>query len=268
MRRLTRGRAATDDEALPHASAASQPVGDAADAQPGDLRVPANGQLEDAKAATEQPTAVLPTAAEEERPSRDLPAGVDPAELAAGAPTSAGRGRVRRRLRYLRQVRELLLRDIGGFYYEAHRSEQGLDPHRRLLDAKAARLATLDHEVGELESRLGQPHAETVLRVPGIGGTCPHCGELHSSDARFCSRCGHSLTGRAARDSATSAPQATSGGEEKVTTASLWGRPKRPEPEPARTEATRADERPPTPPLTQRAGTEEPPTEAHTGSET
>jgi hypothetical protein len=264
MRRLTRGRAATDDEATPQASA--EPVDARSDAQSGDSGVPAasgggepptggnaaagrgepaaggNARAGGGEPATavsadqsapaqpaptgEQKTAVVedPRAA-----GLDLPAGVDPDELAS-VPASERRGRLRRRLRYLRAVREVLLRDLGGFYFEAQRSEQGVDAHRRLLEAKANRLATLDAELRELESRLGEAPATTVLREPGLGGTCPHCGELHGSDARFCSRCGHPLTRRAARaGAATPAPSSPAREQEKATTASLWGRPKRPD---------------------------------------
>lgn len=248
MRRLTRGRAATDDEGTPQATAASEPVSATPDAQQGGVSVPANGT-----AGEEPETAVLPVGDAGSTPptgemtapqdaARDLPAGVDPAELAT-APTSAKRSRLRRRLRYLRAVRELLLRDIGGFYYEAQRSEQGVDSHRRLLEAKTSRLTRLDDEVRDLESRLDESHPQTVLRKPGLGGTCPQCGELHSSDARYCSRCGAALTGGAKRarkataKSTTSVPGTTArpavaaaSEDSKATTASLWGRPKRPDP--------------------------------------
>src|SRR4051812_45471386 len=168
-RRLTRGRAATDDEGTPQASAASEPVSATPDAQQGGGSVPANGTA--APARDEAATAVLPAAGETAAGadvSRDLPAGVDPRELAA--PTSARRGRLRHRLRYLLGARELLLRDIGGFYYEAHRAEGGVEPHQRLLEAKVSRLSKLDDEVRELQARLDEPRAETVLRVPGLGG--------------------------------------------------------------------------------------------------
>src|SRR4051795_3843568 len=95
MRRLTRGRAATDDEGTPQASAASEPVDATHDAQQGGSAVPANGTL---PAAGEEPTtAVLPATAGESaggdasgaarvdaatavspEADRDLPAGVDP----------------------------------------------------------------------------------------------------------------------------------------------------------------------------------------------
>jgi hypothetical protein len=246
MRRLTRGRAATDDEATPQASAASEPVSATPDAQQGGASVPPNGVATPPGGDDDAKTAVLaqasgPVATPEA--DRDLPAGVDAATLAT-APSTAKRGRLRRRLRYLRAAREILLRDIGGFYYEAQRSDAGLDPHRRLLDAKTARLTRLDEEMRDLESRLGEAHPETILRQPGLGGTCPQCGELHGSDARFCPRCGTPLTGRGSRiRPARSVPSvaATSSGEgTKATTASLWGRPKRPEPVPA-ADATQAD---------------------------
>jgi hypothetical protein len=267
MRRFSRGRAATDDEATPQATGTSEAAGDAAtETRPaGSEPVPANGAVEPATEVTAPATAAGTTAepattvqpptgdaaaTESEVPGRDLPAGVDLDELRDAPTASAGRGKLRRRVSYLRHVRELLLRDLGGFYAEAHRSEQGPDAHRRLLDAKARRLATLDSEVRELEERLSEPHAETVLREPGIGGTCPECGELYGSGARFCSRCAAPLTGRAAREraagraqttgAASPAASGTSSGttgagtigpatgaaaeEERMTTASLWGR--------------------------------------------
>jgi hypothetical protein len=246
MRRLTRGRAATGDEGTPQATAASEPVSATPDAQQGGSGLPADGA---AATSTDEPaTTVLgpsadgsapattaapagETAGATEQPSSDLPAGVDPGRLAA-VPSSARRGQLRRRLRYLRAVREVLLRDIGGFYYEAQRAEDGVEPHRALLDAKAGRLARLDEEVRDLESRLGETRGTTLLREPGLGGTCPHCGELHASDARFCSRCGTPLNARAAKARAASMAGpavAVSASSEtgKATTASLWGRPKR-----------------------------------------
>src|SRR3954454_18534658 len=42
------------------------------------------------------------------------------------------------------------------------------------------------------------PRGETVIREPGVGGTCARCGELHASDARFCSHCGANLAEAAA----------------------------------------------------------------------
>ena len=144
-------------------------------------------------------------------PATFPPASIPASSRSRPAP-SARRGKLRRRLRYLRPVRELLLRDLGGFVYEIHRTAGGTpqESHRKLVAAKAERIATLDVEVRGLESRLGEPHAEPVLREPGIGGTCPECGELHASDARYCSRCGTPLDAkaRAQRDAAIAAAAA------------------------------------------------------------
>jgi hypothetical protein len=209
LRRLTRRRPATADENRSPATASSEPV-----AAPAETPAEPGGQQ---PVPEDQPTVILPATAEyaalparplpawtvaadeptafaaQPAPARDLPAGVDPADLAA-APASSRRGKLRRRLRYLRHVRELLLRDLGGFTYEIHRTAGGTaqEAQRRLAAAKAQRIATLDAEVLALESRLGEPH-ETLLREPGIGGTCPECGELHASDAHFCARCGTAL---------------------------------------------------------------------------
>ncbi|HET9739753.1 MAG TPA: zinc ribbon domain-containing protein [Solirubrobacteraceae bacterium] len=203
---------------------------------------------------TAAPAATVPIAGQypERRPdeaqaershARDLPAGVDPAEL-EHAPASARRGRMRRRLRYLRSVRELLLRDLGGLTYEIHRtaSGSGEQSHGRLQQAKAERIAALDAEVRALETRLGDPHPDTTLREPGIGGTCPECGELHASDAHFCSRCGTPLDAKArARRDTPPAP------EENRPASALWAglRGRKPaEPEPAAAEPEPAADKP------------------------
>ncbi|HEX5620948.1 MAG TPA: hypothetical protein VFX51_21175 [Solirubrobacteraceae bacterium] len=191
-------------------------------------------------AAAEQPTVVgdQPTAAiEQPPPVRDLPAGIDPNELADAPIASARRGKLRRRLRYLRAVRDLLLRDLGGFTYEIERSAGGTaeDTQRRLIEAKTNRIATLDTEVRGLESRLGEPHGGALLREPGIGGTCPECGEIHASDAHYCARCGAPLDAkaRARRDAAVAAVHQTTSSHavtpEPAPASVLWAAGPRPE---------------------------------------
>jgi hypothetical protein len=246
LRRLTRRRPATADEtgtpepassdpAAPSAETPAQPGGDqpvAADEQATQV-LPATGEQsatagETASAAGDtapgEQTVVLPA------PMRDLPAGIDPADYADAPAPSASRAKLRRRLRYLRRVRELLLRDLGGFTFEIHRTAGGTleDAHRRLAETKVGRIAALDTEVRALEERLGEPHEATVLREPGIGGTCPECGELHASDAHYCSRCGAPLDAkaRARRDAAVAAAvQQTTGSHPTAEPASasvLW----------------------------------------------
>ena len=213
LRRLTRRRPATADETRSLTPESSETAGAPAEtpAEPG------GGQPVPAR--DDQATQVLPTTAEQtvvapaepapSRRMRDLPAGIDPGELAAAPAASASRGKLRRRVRYLRRIRELLLRDLGGFMFEVHRSAGGTvqEGHRRLVESKTNRIAAVDSELRALEGRLGAPHEPTVLREPGIGGLCPECGELHASDAHYCARCGAPLDAkaRAKRDAAVAA---------------------------------------------------------------
>jgi hypothetical protein len=120
----------------------------------------------------------------------NTPAGIDPAE-APFRPPAGRRGRLRRRLRYLRRARELMLRDLGGLLYEVHRTGGGrIEAHATVVGAKVQRIAGLDAEAHALETALAAPRSETVVFEPGVGGTCATCGELYGSDARFCSNCG------------------------------------------------------------------------------
>jgi hypothetical protein len=111
------------------------------------------------------------------------------------SPGFADRGKLRRRLRYLRRVRELQLRDLGGLVYETYRRAR---PRQDLVDRKVQILAATDTELAGLETALDDRRPLHELREPGIGGQCPRCGELFGSDARFCSHCGAGLTGEAA----------------------------------------------------------------------
>ena len=186
LRRLTRRRAATADEPPPETPAASEPV---------DATVVSH---EEGPALSEEDLA-----REEElrRRRRDLPAGLDADRLEAPVAEGAGRGALRRRIRFLHAAREVLLRDLGGFSYEVHRAAGApRGSHSDIIERKAQRLADIDDElrVHEAALGLGGP-AATVVRRPGIGGTCPACGELHGSDAGWCSHCGNPLTDRARR---------------------------------------------------------------------
>ena len=163
-----------------------------------------------------------------------LPAGVSPEDLERRS--GAGRrGKVRRRARFLRRARELALRDLGGLVYEAHRRDQD---GGKLVKEKVAHLGVIDAELHALEAELGTPRGETVLREPGVGGTCPRCGELHASDARFCSRCGLDLTAVPAEEQAAVAASAPAGSEAAAaTTDADAAKPT----EPAASEATPAE---------------------------
>ena len=127
-------------------------------------------------------------------PAPEGPAGLDPAEADA-RPLAGRRARLRRRLRYLRRARELMLRDLGGLVFEIHRTGGGdMTAHAPLVEGKVERLRHLDQESIALERALGAPRGETVVFQPGIGGTCVACGDLYPSDARFCANCGRSTT--------------------------------------------------------------------------
>ena len=120
-----------------------------------------------------------------------MPAGMDLDQVVGEAPATRTRGKLRRRLRHLRKVRELLLRDLGGLVFEIHRvgSEDSGNTQGRLVGRKLTRLAQVDAEIAELEDLLSD-RRPTVLREPGIGGACVNCGELYGSSARFCWACG------------------------------------------------------------------------------
>ena len=182
LRRIRRPGAA--EETRTEATPASAPAH-------GSAPTPANG----ARAAADGPP---------------LPAGATPEDLERRR-TTGRRGKLRRRARFLRRARELALRDLGGLVYEARRREQD---GGALVEDKVRRLAALDQELRALDTELGGPRGETVIREPGIGGTCRRCGELHASDARFCSRCGLDLAAREGNAPAK-APEADSPAEAK-----------------------------------------------------
>jgi len=97
------------------------------------------------------------------------------------------RGRMRRRARYLRQLREIQLRDIGGFLFETGRLDR---PRPELLGEKLAAAAETHRELHALERALRTRQPVSELRAAGIGGECEHCGEIFGSSDRFCSSCG------------------------------------------------------------------------------
>src|ERR1700754_4567012 len=149
-----------------------------------------------------EPAPVAPVVIAPLEAAADLPAGLDPDELGEVPPTSARRGKLRRRVAFLRAARELLLRDLGGFIYELHRTAHDLEApaHRRLRETKLARLGRVDTELHGLELLLDDVRRQVLVREPGVSGECPQCGELFSSYARFCSQCGLPLTESARRE--------------------------------------------------------------------
>ncbi|MSX02337.1 MAG: zinc-ribbon domain-containing protein [Actinobacteria bacterium] len=145
-----------------------------------------------------EPVAVAAPPVPEQQPVTDA-AQADAPHVVHGAgpmppvprPGFRERGRLRRRLRYLRQVRELGYRDLGGLVFDQHRFERR---DERLVEAKVLAIETLDREIRAIEEvlQLHTPYSE--LFIPGVGA-CARCGTLHQSDANFCPNCGLSFGG-------------------------------------------------------------------------
>jgi hypothetical protein len=97
---------------------------------------------------------------------------------------------MRRRARYLRQLRELQLRDIGGFMVELHRfGRQQPD----LVKEKILAAAQTQTELRSLQGALQEQAPLGDVRTAGIGGACSECGTVHGSSDRFCAWCGRQL---------------------------------------------------------------------------
>jgi len=140
--------------------------------------------------ADEQPTHAF------EQPSTQRPVGLPDEETAPSpsTPSFRDRGRLRRRLRYLRRARELGFRDLGGLVFDLRRFDR---ERPDLVQAKLDALAGVDRELRALEIALDQRSPIHELREPGIA-SCPHCGALHASDDRFCPACGSGVRGSSA----------------------------------------------------------------------
>ena len=121
----------------------------------------------------------------------EAPAGGDePTRPASSKPGLRERGQIRRRVRFLRKLRELQLRDLGGFMVEQHRLGH---ENPRVVRDKLAGAAATDRELRTLERALEERRPLRGIREPGVGGACPDCGTVHGSADRFCSWCGRTL---------------------------------------------------------------------------
>ena len=120
-----------------------------------------------------------------------LPKGAyDPASVPQ-RPGFRERGRMRRRLRYLREVRELGFRDLGGLVFDQHRFGR---PNETLVQGKVAAIDAIDRESRALSTALRERSDYTELFVAGVSA-CQRCGTLHPSDARYCPHCGLAFAG-------------------------------------------------------------------------
>ena len=121
-----------------------------------------------------------------------VPAGAEPPDPAAAPrPSFRNRGRLRRRLRFLRRVRELGYRDLGGLVFDQHKFGR---LNEDLVRGKVSALTAVDTELRALEEALGERRDITELREPGITA-CARCSTLHGSDANFCPSCGLAMRG-------------------------------------------------------------------------
>ncbi|HEY2767890.1 MAG TPA: hypothetical protein VGI76_06505, partial [Solirubrobacteraceae bacterium] len=106
-------------------------------------------------------------------PASDVAAGTEAAASTdeQRTPGFGERGRMRRRLRFLRKARELAYRDLGGLVFEMQRLGER---HDDLTAAKLATLGAIDSELRALEDALADRRPVTVLRESGIAA-CPRC---------------------------------------------------------------------------------------------
>ncbi|HZO36228.1 MAG TPA: zinc ribbon domain-containing protein [Solirubrobacteraceae bacterium] len=139
-------------------------------------------RLDTSPAPPEVAPSALPPEPAPPEPAPPEPAPPEPFER----PGFRARGQLRRRLRYLRRVRELALRDIGGLVADLDRFGRSRDD---LVRAKLDALTAIDAEHRVLASALDDDATYVELREVGIAA-CPGCGALLASDARFCSACG------------------------------------------------------------------------------
>jgi hypothetical protein len=114
------------------------------------------------------------------------------AERAPRRPGFRARGRMRRRLRYLRKLRELQARDLGGLVFDLRRFERKRDD---LVAQKIDQIRACDDELCALERALDERRDLRDVREPGIGGTCPRCFAIYGSADKFCANCGAALGG-------------------------------------------------------------------------
>ena len=138
-----------------------------------------------ADADAEAQTAVVPAVDDATVTVEGLPAAAEP-EPDPPAPSFRNRGALRRRLRYLRRVREIAFRDLGGLVFDLDRFGR---ERPDLVQLKLDGLRAIDAELRGLEDALGDIRPVEELHEPGISA-CAKCGALHGSDARFCSACG------------------------------------------------------------------------------
>jgi hypothetical protein len=123
----------------------------------------------------------------------DVPAGIDRGADAVAPSGLLERGRMRRRLRELRRLREAQLLELGALVLEAHKHGRDDSP---VIKTKAAEAAATDAEARAVAKALDTDAGLDTVMTAGIAGPCPTCGTLTSTSWRFCSTCGTPLDRR------------------------------------------------------------------------
>jgi len=194
----------TDDRPTEQMDAVSAPPSDAASDQPAtpppttpppptiDLTARLEGNEATAVQAAPAPQADATAAQPAAPPPADAMSETVVGEPAPRRPGFRARGRMRRRLRYLRKLRELQVRDLGGLVFDLRRFERKRDD---LIAQKIDQIRACDDELHALERALDERRDLRDVREPGIGGTCPRCFAIYGSADKFCANCGAAFGG-------------------------------------------------------------------------
>lgn len=183
-----RAASPSGEEGPPSADPLAVPADDSAAAPttpPEGAAAPAGLSPDDAPTIAHDAVVAPAVPAEPGQPDEQTaPAGAEP--VVTDRPGFRERGRMRRRLRYLRRAHELGLRDLGGLVFDLRRfRRQRFD----LVEAKLQTLTLVDREMRALEHALDDRRPIAELREAGIA-TCSRCGALTASDANYCANCG------------------------------------------------------------------------------
>ena len=188
----------TQPEQLPDDITVIRPPAGEADELPTIIQAPAGepqpvAAAEPAEPGAEEFEPVAHEPAEAAAPAPPEGFVVDPGAVAA-VPRRPGfreRGQLRRRLRFLREVRELGFRDLGGLVFDQHRFQR---PNELLVHGKVEAIDAVDRELRAIEDALRDRTPYSELFIPGVSA-CQRCGALHGSDAHYCPYCGLAFSG-------------------------------------------------------------------------
>jgi hypothetical protein len=86
------------------------------------------------------------------------------------------------------------MRDLGGLIFDMYRFGS---KRQDLVREKLRLMFEADRELRAFEAMLGGRRDPLEVREPGVGGSCPRCLTLYSTDAHYCWRCGLALTEKA-----------------------------------------------------------------------